>query len=137
MQAPSIRSQISKHGLEKLIDCPELRNYVIAEEIVSGGKVRFASSRLGVKSRVSADTCASVNTTLREALVAGVPHGNVVSGNDPGNDSRNRNDSDKVESTFSDGVMLQVPEEPKEAELGDAESRVQMEFQEDIQEEKY
>jgi hypothetical protein len=132
MQAPSIRSQISKHGLEKLVDIPELRNYMIAEEILSGGKVRFASSKTWkalVKSRVSSDTWASVNTTLREALGAGVPLGGVISGNDSRNDSRNRNDSDKVESTFSDGVMLQVPEGPKEAELG-----VEMEFQEDIQE---
>ncbi len=126
MQAPSIRSQISKHGLEKLIDIPDLRDYLIAEEIVSGGKLRFASSETWgalVKPRVSPDTWASIDTTLRQALEAGVGHGNVISGNDSGNDSGNKNDSDKVESTFSEVQLLQVGEvsapEPIAVEIQD------------------
>lgn len=95
MQTPSIRSQISKHGLNKLMDVPELREHLISEEIVYGGKVRFASEKTWkklVKPRVSVETWANVSSSISSALKVEAQNGaggcrNPDSGNDSGNDS--------------------------------------------------
>lgn len=73
MQTPSIRSQISKHTLDKLISLPALKKHLIQEGVVSGGKLRFAKSSTWsklVEARVSSEQWKLARKTLTEALAA-------------------------------------------------------------------
>ena len=97
---------------------------MIAEEVVSGGKVRFASSMTWgtlVKSRVSADTWVSVDTTLTQALQAEVHQGSVISGNDSGNDSGKETDSARVVTAISEPELIQ--DQGDQGDQGDEEDQ--------------